>query len=162
MKIQGFSNYEIYPNEGKIWSYKSNKFIGCENRGYWQCALTADNGKVWRTKVHRVIWTAVNGEIPKGYEINHIDEDKSNNSINNLELVTHQENCNWGTRTERSAEAHINGKKSKAVGAYKNGVLVMTFPSMQEAQRNNYNASKICACCNGRRYTHKGYFWQYI
>ena len=32
------------------------------------------------------------GKVPKGYEINHVDHDKSNNSLTNLELVTHSEN----------------------------------------------------------------------
>ena len=162
MKIENFSNYEIYPNEGKIWSYKSNRFIGSKSRDYWHCALTSDDGNIWGTKVHRVIWTAVYGSIPDGFEINHLDENKDNNRISNLELTTHKENCNYGTRTERSANGHINGKKSKPVGAYKDGVLKMIFPSLQEAQRNNFIASKISACCRGKIHSHKGYSWQYI
>lgn len=91
MKIKKFSDYEIYPNEGKIFSLKSNKFIGAKNKkGYWQCSLYADDGIVWQTKVHRVVWIVCNGEIPQGYEVNHIDENKDNNSIDNLELVTHK------------------------------------------------------------------------
>ena len=42
MKIDNFSSYEIYPNEGKIWSCKSNRFIGCKNKGYWLCSLYGD------------------------------------------------------------------------------------------------------------------------
>lgn len=42
--------------------------------------------------LHRLMWTAFNGEIPNGYEIDHIDGNKLNNSLYNLELVTHSEN----------------------------------------------------------------------
>lgn len=182
MKIQGFSNYEIYPQEGRIWSYKSNKFIGSKQKdGYWHCALYGDDGTQWNTSIHRVIWTAVNGVIPQGYEINHLDENK-NNSISNLELVTHKENMNYGTRNERVSKAlkgktfseeHKNniskamkGKPSnnpsKQVAAYKDGELVMVFPSTYEAHRQGYNRGAICSCCNGLRQSHKGFQWRYL
>jgi hypothetical protein len=39
-----------------------------------------------------VVWQVANGEIPAGYEIDHIDGDKANNNISNLRLVTRKEN----------------------------------------------------------------------
>jgi hypothetical protein len=42
--------------------------------------------------VHRIIYQAANGPIPKNKEINHIDLDKKNNKLSNLELVTHKQN----------------------------------------------------------------------
>jgi len=50
-------------------------------------------------KEHRVIWTMVNGPIPSGLEVNHKDENKSNNRIENLELVTPEQNVNFATNT---------------------------------------------------------------
>lgn len=186
LKIDNFSNYEIYPKEGKIWSLKQNKFIGSNKnpKGYWQVHIYDDNGKGWNTKLHRVIYTACYGDIPMGLQVNHIDENKDNNSIFNLNLMSCKENVNWGTRNKRAGEtiskvlkgkphseehkkknalAHINNIKiSKPVGAYKNGELVMSFPSVAEASRNNYHNGAICDCCNGKRKTHKGYEWRYI
>ena len=43
--------------------------------------------------VHRLVYQAFNGDIPSDKEINHIDGNKKNNNLNNLEAVTHQENC---------------------------------------------------------------------
>ena len=75
MKLEGFSNYEIYPEEGKIWSYKSNRFIGSiRPSGYYSVSLSDDNGNLKVYLLHRIIWKAVNGEIPYGYDIHHIDE----------------------------------------------------------------------------------------
>lgn len=42
-------------------------------------------------KMHRYVWQFYNGEIPKGYQIHHIDENKSNNTIENLALVNPKE-----------------------------------------------------------------------
>lgn len=39
-----------------------------------------------------MVWEAFNGEIPEGYDIDHLDGNPKNNSLNNLEMVTHQEN----------------------------------------------------------------------
>jgi hypothetical protein len=42
--------------------------------------------------VHRTVWEAFNGPIPDRLEINHKDLDKTNNRLDNLELMTHQQN----------------------------------------------------------------------
>ena len=68
--------------------------------GYMRVDLSK-NGKAKRYYVHRIVYEAFMGNIPKGYEINHIDENKSNNNISNLELCTHIQNTNYGTRNER-------------------------------------------------------------
>lgn len=159
LKIDNFSNYEIYPKEGKIWSNTTNKFIGSKTRktGYWNSVLIADDGTIWSTTLHRIIYTACYGEIPEGMEVNHIDENPNNNSIFNLNLLTHKDNINWGNHNIKNAKA-----RSTPVGAFKNNVLHFTFESINEAGRNGYCQAHICNCCNGKRKTHKGYEWRYI
>ena len=68
--------------------------------GYMRVTLSK-GGKPKTHYVHRIVYEAFNGKIPEGYEINHIDEDKCNNSISNLEICTHIQNSNYGTRNER-------------------------------------------------------------
>lgn len=41
-----------------------------------------------RKRMHRYVWEYYNGDIPKGFQIHHIDHDKSNNDISNLEMIT--------------------------------------------------------------------------
>lgn len=82
-------------------------------------------------------------------------------------MLSHKENLNYGSRNSRAgksiSKARINNTKiSKSVGAYKDGKLVMTFPSTAEAGRQGYNQSHISACCRGEIKTHKGYSWRYI
>lgn len=176
--IPNYSDYVVYPQQGLIFSLKTNKWVGNKNKktGYWHCTLTSDEGKIWKTTLHRAIWIACNGNIPNGLELNHIDEDKSNNSISNLNLMTCKENINYGSANERRAKAmkgNTNGKAlkgkfvnrkdlSKQVAAYKNGTLIMTFPSTREAGRTGYHSGAISNCCNGKQQSYKGYQWQYI
>lgn len=68
--------------------------------------------------VHRLVYRLFRGEIPKDMEINHIDGNKQNNKIDNLELVTRQENLREPIRCERMKIAKqkpcyiiINGEK---------------------------------------------------
>lgn len=43
-------------------------------------------------KVHQIIWEAFNGEIPEGYEVDHKDNNRLNNALDNLQLLTHADN----------------------------------------------------------------------
>lgn len=160
--LENYSNYEIYPNDGKIWSIKSKKYIGSNNDGYINCTLFDDNGKRWSSNLHRVIYTAVYGEIPNGYQVNHIDENTLNNSISNLNLMTPKENSNYGSRNEKIKNKNTNGKCSKGVVGLKYNKVVLSFKSINEAERNGFNHSHIISCCCGKRKTHKGYEWKYI
>lgn len=167
--FRNYSNYEVYP-DGKIWSYSHKKFLkpATTKYGYQQVKLYDNEGKMKRYYLHRVVWESVTGApIPKGYEINHISEAKDENFFANLELVSHKENINFGTRNDRIAKANTNGKCSKQVGAFKDGELVMTFPSTQEAGRNGFDQSVVSRCCNkcfhreGNN-VYKGFEWRYI
>ena len=163
IKLENYSDYEIYPELGKVWSIKSNNWIGAKQaKGYWRVTLHDDDGKQKNFQLHRLIWESVNGTIPEGLQVNHIDEDKSNNSITNLNLMTPKQNSNWGTGIERSAEKRTNGVTSKQVAAYKDGVLVMAFPSTKEAQRNGFSSGHISQCCNGKLSHYKSYTWRYL
>ena len=157
-QLPNFSDYIILPNEGLIWSKKTGKFVGYKNLdGYYHTALTDDNGKITHGLIHRFIYETVNGPIPEGLQVNHINEKKTDNRIDNLNLMTCKENNNWGTHNERSAKA-----RSKPVGGYVNGKLKITFPSAKEAGRNGFESGNVCRCCQGKQKSYKGYEWRYL
>lgn len=163
-KFRNFDNYEIY-SDGRIWSYKYKKFLKpwTKKDGYKQVALYDDEGNKKYYYVHRVVYETFSGEpIPEGYDVNHISEVKTENFFENLNLMTHKENVNFGSGNERRSKTLTNGKLSKKVGAFKNNELVLSFPSLMEAQRNGFNIGNISECCNGKRKTHKGFEWRYI
>ena len=158
-KFRNYDNYEVFEN-GRIYSYKYKKFLKpCQNKDGYQVVNLYDNeGKRKIYFVHRVVWESVTGSpIPKGYEINHIDENKENNSKSNLELTSHKDNCNFGSRNSKMAKS-----KSKQVGAFKNGELFMTFQSTNEAGRQGYCQSAVSRCCIEKLPHYKGFEWRYI
>ena len=77
------------------------QFIG-EN-GYFKVSL-CKNGKPISKDVHRLVYEAFNGKILDNMQVNHIDENKTNNTLSNLNLLTPKENTNWGTAIERMKE----------------------------------------------------------
>lgn len=164
-KFRNFEKYEVY-EDGRIWSYSRNKFLkpGTNKDGYKVVCLVDNEGNAKMYNLHRVVWEAITGKpIPEGMEINHISESKDENFFANLELVSHKQNINFGTRNSRIGKKNTNNPKlSKSVGAYKNGELVMVFPSTMEAERNGYSHGAVSSCCIGERKSHKGYEWRYL
>lgn len=159
MKFRNFDKYEVY-SDGRIWSYKSKKFLkpSTDKDGYKRVQLSDNEGNIKIYGLHRVVYEAVSGSpIPEGMQVNHISEDKTENFFENLELVTPKQNINWGTCIERRSKA-----RSKQVGAYKNCELVMSFPSLNEANRQGFNQGAVSECCNLKRKTYKGYEWRFI
>ncbi len=74
------------------------QFLG--NSGYLKASLSK-NGKVSSKDTHRMVYEAFNGIIPENMQVNHKDENKKNNNISNLEILTPKENTNYGTHNER-------------------------------------------------------------
>lgn len=85
--------------EGNVYSLKFNKvkLLAKVNhkRGYYHFSLMM-NGKLSMYLNHRFTWECFNGKIPGDLQINHIDHDKKNNHLDNLELVTAYENMQKG------------------------------------------------------------------
>ena len=95
--IKGYPGYQI-SNKGRLWSTKTNRYLNpfVNNRGYLTINIKAANGKRKGELIHRLVALAFI-DNPNGYpEVNHIDEDKKNNDVSNLEWCTRQYNNNYG------------------------------------------------------------------
>ena len=93
------SKYDRYVTKGGLvyrYSKRQDKLILCKlstNRyGYSVVGISKPKRKL--IFVHRMVYEAFVGEIPQGYEIDHINTIRDDNSVENLRLVTHKENVN--------------------------------------------------------------------
>lgn len=108
--------------------------------------------------VARLVYETFVGDIPENMQVNHIDENPSNNFVENLNLMTPKQNSNWGTRNERVSKSQLNDpSKSKKVDQIDlaTGEIIATYPSAKEAARQlGFAQSNISRCCNG------GFSWK--
>ena len=152
-------HYQV-SNFGRVKSIKFGKEIILKqhiNKGgyYYVCLLK--NGKHKNYYVHRLVAEAFIDNPDNLPQVNHKDENKTNNSVDNLERCTNEYNHNYGTINER-----ISQSQSKPVLQYDlNGNLIKEWKSINECGRNGFNQGDICKCCNGKRKTAKGFIWVY-
>ena len=153
--ISGYEGYYMVSNMGNVKSlnYKGTGKEGIlkgmdTGIGYLQLHLCKD-GKIKNYFVHQLVATAF-CENQEGYtEVNHINEDKSDNRADNLEWCSRQYNVEYS--------------KAKAIiGINKISREILEFPSTMEAERKLGIAhGNICACCNGKRNSAGGFYWMY-
>lgn len=124
---------------------------------------TTIEGRSFRKAVSRLVWSAFNGPIPEGMQVNHINEDKSDNRLENLNLMSPKENCNWGTRNERIKRTQENNNRSKSILQFDaKGNFIQEWPSAKEIERTlRYDQANISRCCNGIYKTSYNYIWRF-
>lgn len=89
--IKGYGEMYSADTLGNI--YKGDEILKSNDNGIgYRFVKLRYKGKCYNRYVHRLVWLAFMGDIPKKYEINHKNHDKSDNSLENLEIVTHSEN----------------------------------------------------------------------
>lgn len=182
--VVGWENYYEVSNHGNIRTkervvktgrggYRTlrciiiKKALNCSN-GYYQVGLCAN--RVHKTVyVHRLVAEAFVVNSNNLPEVNHLDENKTNNHADNLEWCTRIENLHHGTRLKRLeiyAITHRNSvKNSKGVIQYdKLGNYISSYPSLHEAERitniDQERISRVCRHVDARK-TAGGYIWRF-
>lgn len=162
--IKGYPDYMV-SDEGQVYSMKSKRLLTISDHGDgYKTVVLQKDGKSKHPFVHRLVYETFVGSIPKGYEVNHKDEDKSNNRLDNLELLTHWQNVNFGTHNQRISQSLRTWRKIRGRAVFQftlDGVLVKKWDSMADAHENGFHKSGISDCCNGRKKAYKGYRWEH-
>jgi hypothetical protein len=166
--IENYEGLYMISSLGRVYSVKRNKFLKPhkEKKNYLRVALCKE-GKMKKYKIHRLVGQAFIPNPLNYKEINHINEIKTDNRVENLEWMSHKENCNYGTRTARMKQ-HPNWKAaaekcSKAVLQFtKDGKFVKEYPSTIEAERaTGIDHGSISKCCKEKLHSAGKYVWRY-
>ena len=168
--IKGYEGKYQVSDTGKVRALDYHRTGRVKELKLWKTPLGYLMAELWKDAkgkkymVHRLVYQTFIGDIPDDLQVNHIDENKENNHVGNLNLMTSKENINWGTHNERVSKQLRNGITSKMVYQYtQDGKLVKVWESTKECGRNGFDQSRIAELCRGskRRKTHKGYIWKY-
>ena len=154
----------------RLFKTVTRELQGVIKRGGYKGVLLKTPEKFKSELVHRLVAKAFIPNPDNLPCINHKDEDKLNNCVDNLEWCDHKYNDNYGTRNKRVSKTKTNNTYNM-----KPIICVETktvYPTMWEASRQTgINIQNISMCCRGtiyskrdgytKRHTAGGYHWKY-
>lgn len=150
--IKSNPDYQI-SNLGRVWSKKSNRYMKLlrDTDGYLRIRLYMGNGKARTEKVHRLVAIAFI-DNPNGLpEVNHINHQRDDNRVDNLEWVSHDENMKKAKNVIKVAKYDRDGN------------LLAVYDSINEAaKRENVNPSSIHCYINRKPQKNREYLWRKI
>lgn len=157
--VVGYEGHYQVSNCGRVKSIKFGKEIIMKQnirRGYYYVNLYK-NGILKTYQVHRLVAEAFLDNPDNLPCVNHKDENKLNNNVDNLEWCTiRYNNCYNDGQIKRA-----RFKRKKVYQYDLNGNLIKEWISVNDAGRNGYNQGNVAACCRGERKTYKGFRWSY-
>ena len=182
--LKNFENYYIISNTGIIKSV--DRYVNCgikyNNKvlkkgkeikpiivkGYYNVSLSK-NGKSKQYSIHRLVAQTFIPNPNNLPQVNHIDGNKLNNCVSNLEWCTAKHNINEsyriGLHSKKSIMNSINAmnkKTRKKIVQIKNNNIIKIYESLTQAEKNtNIKIDNISACLNNRSKTAGGYIWKY-
>lgn len=155
-------NYIIY-SDGRVYSKCSSIFLKpkIDKAGYANVTF-CDKGKRRYFKVHQLV-ARMFIPNPNNYDqVNHLDENKLNNDVSNLEWSTPYLNSNYGSRNKRIG---ITLSKAIIMLDKKTRQPLKRFGGVADAERwlgKRDGHCNIIAACNGKRDNAYGFCWKYV
>lgn len=151
--IEGYEGLYQVSNYGNVKSLRFGKEKilkpAKDKNGYLMVCLSKQSQTTHY--IHRLVAMAFIDNPNNFSELNHRDEDKTNNKVENLEFCDRGYNINYGTR---------NQKISKQVLCLETGKIYLS--TMEVERELGFNNGNIGKCCNGKRKTCGGYTWKYV
>ena len=156
--IKGYEGLYQISNFGNVKSLRNNNILKPSNGEYKQVTLCY-KGERKTIAIHRLVASAFIENPFNKEQINHKDENKHNNNVNNLEWCTHKENMNYGTKQDKESKIKT---KYNVLQYDLEGNLIKRWGNLREIIMNtNYKKSNIMYCCRNKYRTAYGYKWEY-
>ena len=152
--MKDIENYEgkyAITEDGKVWSYKSNKFLkpSLDKDGYYKVSLCS-NSKYKQFFIHRLVAIAFIPNPENKPTVDHIDGDIKNNNINNLR---------WATYYEQTENINWKNKRIKPIICIENNIY---YEGISDANRKlGLNMAHLSECVRGKRNICGNYHWRY-
>jgi hypothetical protein len=161
--IPGYEGLYQVSDDGRVWNVTKSVWLKSSksNTGYLVVHLRK-NKQATTHSVHRLVAMAF---IPNRHcrpQVNHINENKTDNRAENLEWVTARENLMYGSRLKR-AMSKISRQCFPVEQLSLDDNVVKRYPSLKEASRQTgLSAGNISACTRGKKKTTGGYKWRLV
>lgn len=143
--VVGYEEFYKVTNTGKVWSNSRKRFLKpvIDKYGYVYFQLCNKTGHYKTCKLHRLVYEAFRGPLQPGYDVNHVDENKQNNNINNLVAMAHGQHVRYHKlgfkhTDETKRKISISRKKAWAKKKFQNNFYVLI-----QVDENNYALSGI-------------------
>jgi len=169
--IKNFENRYQVSSCGKVRSLDFKDSLGrtrkgrilklqLDRRGYPRVRLSINNRK-FSYRIHRLVATAFIPNTENKPQVNHIDGDKTNNSVKNLEWVTNLENMRHSISTGLYKESLFGDKspnyKGEIVVLNSDGEIIMKLKGSKQMLDAGFDPRNVNAVVLGKRKTYKGY-----
>lgn len=165
--IPGFTDLYQVSDQGRIWSCRNEKLrkiTQFAKDGYWFVQLH-NSGKRSLFTVHRLVMLAFEGECPDGYEVNHIDGDKTNCALSNLEYCTVSDNKKHAYRTGLASwrpphpgfgkeNKRYNAKIDEKAVTYIHQLRSKGLKHREIAEQLNLSQAAVSLILSGKRWPH--------
>lgn len=162
--VEGYEGLYQVSSEGRVKSLGNNKtrkekiLKNCKDKDGYLYVLLCKEGKKKYFTIHRLVAKAFLSNPNNLLEVNHKDENKQNNCVENLEWCDCKYNINYGTRTER----FIKSKSIPILQFTKDGDFVRRWDGIRQVERElGINNRSICSCLKGKTKSAGNFRWCY-
>lgn len=173
--VVGFEDHYYVDNLGNV--YSKDRFHRTNNngfyrkgikikpsktkRGYLQVCLSV-NGKYYSRKVHRLVAEAFIPNPNNLQEVNHKNEDKTDNRVSNLEWCTREYNMNYGNiHYKLSENSDARNRVKPILKLDLNDNILCEYSSIISVAKDGYDPSFIVKVCKGKKDSAYGFKWKY-